>query len=297
MNNLVEFCATSTVETALKKLAKADIAVYRLKKRGSTLYFSVQEEYVQKVFAIFSHPCYNISIRRKSAKTRFLNFLGRRFGLLIGAAVFTAACILANSLVLQIKIVGNGSYLSTQVLAAAEECGAKSGTLCTRLDKPLLTSRILALPNVTFCSVQRKGSFLVIEVITDEQHSYLTDKNALKADCDGEIHRIVVLSGTAEKAVGDKVSAGDTLIGAYRVTESGESQTALAVGFAEIKRSASLTVFFEKESDENAASALAATALYSEKVLEKSFRVNPCEGGVNYDVTFTYLVTLTINME
>ena len=297
MNNLVHFSVTATVETALKKLNKVNIAVYKLKKRGVNVYFAVEEEYKQKVFAIFSHPCYNIGIRRESAKTRFLKFFSRRFGLVAGAAVFLAACVLSNVLVLKIKVVGSGSYLSPQVIAAAEECGARRGTFCSGLDKPLLTSRILALPQVSFCSVQKKGSYLVIEVATDDEHSAQTNFNPLVANTDGEVYRLVVLSGTAEKAEGNTVQSGETLIGAYRLTESGESQPALAVGFAEIKRTATLTVFFENESDKNLASAYAATALYSDRVLEKSHKVNPCEGGVNYDITFTYLVTLAINME
>ena len=297
MNNLVQFCVTTTVETALNKLNRGNIAVYKLRKRGREVYFSVKEEYTQKVFAIFSHACYNVCIKRAGAKARVGNFLKRRFGLIVGAAAFAAACIIANSLVLSVKIVGSGSYLSEQVLAITRDCGARIGTFCGNLDKPLLTSRILALPNVTFCSVQRRGSYLIIEVQTDEQHSSQTDSRPLVSDCDGEIYRIVVLSGTAEKAEGDAVRAGETLIGAYRLTESGESQSALAVGFAEIKRSASITLFFESESEQNALSALAATALYSDNVIEKSFKVNPCEGGVNYDVDFTYIVTLSINMQ
>lgn len=297
MNNLVRFGVTSTVETALKKLNKVNIAVYKLKKRGARVYFAVEEEYKQKVFAIFSHPCYNIGVKRESAKTRFLNFMGKRFGLAAGAALFLAACVFSNALVLKISVVGNGSYLSPQVIAAAEECGVRRGTPCYGMDKPLLTSKILALPQVTFCSVQRKGSYLVIEVVTDEEHSAQTNFNPLVANTDGEVYRLVVLSGTAEKAVGSAVQSGETLIGAYRLTESGESQSALAVGFAEIRRVAVHTVFFDRESDENAASALASTALYSDRVLEKSYKVNPCEGGVNYDVTFTYIVTLAINME
>ena len=297
MNNLVEFCVTSTVETALKKLSKVNIAVYKLKKRASNVYFSVEEEYKQKVFAIFSHPCYNITVKKKSAKSRFLNFLGRRFGLAVGCTAFLAACIVSNSLVLKIKVVGNGSYLSPQVITAASDCGVRCGTFCYGLDKPLLTSRILALPSVTFCSVQRKGSYLVIEVRTDEEGSYITNSQSLVSQAEGEVHRLVVLSGTAEKKEGDKVVSGETLIGAYRLTESGERQPCLAVGFAEIKRTAYIAVFFESESEENAASALAATSLYSDKVLEKSYKVNPCEGGVNYDVTFTYLDVAAINME
>ena len=297
MSNLTGFCVTTTVENALKKLSKAKIAVFKLKKQGANVYFYVEQEYEQKVFAIFSHPCYNIRIRRKSAKARLKGFLAIRFGLVVGAALFIAACVLSNALVLKIKVVGNGSYLSPRVLAAASDCGVKIGTPCLNMDKPLLTSRILSLPEVTFCSVQRRGSYLVIEVHTDEEHSPTVNCTALKSNCEGEVRRVVVLSGTAEVGEGQKVAAGDILIGAYRVTESGERQDALAVGYVEIIRRAAVTVFFESESEQNAAAALAATALYGDEVLEKSFKVNPCDGGFNYDVSFTYVTTLSINMQ
>ena len=297
MSNLTGFCATTTVENALKKLAKANIAVYKLKKQRSTVYFYVEQEYVQKVFAIFSHPCYNIRIKQKSAKTRLKNFLAIRFGLVVGALLFTAACVLSNAIVLKVKVVGNGSYLSPRVLAAASDCGVKIGTPCFNLDKPLLTSRILSMPEVTFCSVQRKGSYLVIEVQTDEEHAPQTKAQSLASNCEGEVRRIVVISGTAEVGEGQKVTAGETLIGAYRVTESGERQDALAVGYVEIIKSANVTIFFESESEQNALKALAATALYSDEVIEKSFKVNPCDGGFNYDVAFKYIITLSINMQ
>lgn len=297
MNNLAQFSATATVEAVLKKLNKAQIAAYKLKKQGSEVHFCVEEEYTQKVFAIFSHPCYNICIRRKSAKTRFLNFAKRRFGLFVGAAAFVALCSLADSMVFKIKVVGSGNYLAPQILAAANECGAREYSFCTALDKPALTSRVLALPSVTFCSVQREGSILVIEVQTAEEHSAETNYSPLKSPCEGEIYRLVAVCGTAEKSEGDKIAAGETLIAAYSLNEQGEKRPCLAVGFAEIKRQGKLTAFFTEESEANLNSAYSATALYSDKVLEKSYRVSPCEGGVTYEISFTYLITVTVNMQ
>ena len=297
MTDLTGFSVTTTVETALKKLAKAKIPVFKLKKQGNTVYFYVRQEYVQKVFAIFSHPCYNICIRRKSASSRAKNFLARRFGFLVGAVLFVAACVLSNALVLKVKVVGNGSYLSPRVLAAASDCGLKVGTPCLGLDKPMLTSRILSLPQVTFCSVQRMGSYIVIEVRTDEESALQTNVQSLKSSCEGTVRRIVVLSGTAEVGEGQSIAKGDTLIGAYRVTAEGERQPALAVGYAEVIKSAAITLFFQEESEQSAQKALAATALYSEEVMDKSFKVSPCDGGFNYEVTFTYIITLSINMQ
>lgn len=297
MNNIVEFSITCPPETALKKLAKADIAVFKLKKHGSTLTFGVLQEYTEKVFAIFSHPCYNIAVKRHSAKTRAVTFLKRRFGLVIGAAVFAAAAIASSNVVMRIKVIGNGSYLSGQITAIANQCGAREWSFCKKLDAPLLQAKILALPDVNFCSVQREGAYLIIDVRTEEEHTAKVNYQPLKADVSGEIYRIVAICGTAERVQGDKVSAGDVLIGAYELNESGESNSCLAVGFAEITARASLSLYYDKECEENTTEALKAAAIYSDRIVSQSYTVSPCDGGVKYDVTFSYIHTVAINME
>lgn len=297
MNNLVSFTVTATPETALKKLAKADIAAYKVRKVNKILYFSVNREYVEKVFAIFAHPCYNVSIRRESAKMRFKLFAARRFGLFIGAAAFVACAVLSNLMVLKIKVTGSGSYLSPYVLTIAKECGAEEWGFCPSLDKPVLTARVLALKGVNFCSVQRRGAYLIIDVAAEEEGSASLSYKNLTAPRSGEIYRLVTVCGTAEKVAGDKVEAGETLIGAYVTAVDGERKEALAVGFAEIMVDGELSLFFENEGEESATAALSATSLYSEKVLKREYKVYPCEGGFTYKVTFTYLVTAAINME
>ncbi len=108
MNNIVEFQVTATLETALKKLSKANIAVYKLKKRSSRVQFGVRQEYIEKVFAIFSHPCYNTVIVKKSGVERLKIFVKRRFGLLVGGALFGAEAVISGNAVLKIKVGGSG---------------------------------------------------------------------------------------------------------------------------------------------------------------------------------------------
>lgn len=297
MNNIVIFSVTAPPETALKKLSRENIAVYRLKKRGSKLTFGVSEEYIQKVFAIFSHPCYNVSVVKHSFKTRLIFFFKRRFALIIGGVLFVAAAVLSGNSVLKIKVTGNGSYLSPQIVALANECGAREFSVCKNFDAPLLQAKVMALPDVNFCSVRRDGAYLIIDVRTGEEHVGRADYKPLKADTAGEIRRIVAVCGTAERAEGERVAAGDVLIGAYELSESGERTDCLAVGFAEICAAMSISLYFDSESEENAQTALKAPALYSESVLERSYSVSPFNEGVEYKVTFTYLKTVAINME
>lgn len=297
MTDLVELELTATPEGALNKLTRANIPVYKLKKRGTQVYLSVNREYIEKVFAIFGRACYNIRIRRKSKSMRFAEFFKRRFGLFIGAAVFIAAAVFSQNVVFKIKITGSGSFLKPQVLAVADECGIKEWSLCRSADTPLLQAKILALPSVNFCSVQREGAYLIIDVQTEESDYSLATSEPLISPNDGVIKRIVTVCGTQLKQEGESVKKGEPLIGAYTLSEEGESSPCMAVGFAEICVNYILSLYYGEESDKNREDALSSTALYSENVIEKSVRVKPNGEGVVYEVNFTYVVTVAVNMQ
>ena len=115
MTDLAEIQIVSTVENALRKVKKAEIAVYDLKKEGARLIFFVKHKDVKKIFAIFDKPCYNIKVIKKSRISRLLSFAAVRAGLIAGAAIFVAAAVIANTFVLKIKVSGNGSYLEAEV--------------------------------------------------------------------------------------------------------------------------------------------------------------------------------------
>lgn len=297
MNNIVEFQVTATLETALKKLSKANIAVYKLKKRSSRVQFGVRQEYVEKVFAIFEHPCYNTVIVQKSGVMRLKLFIKRRFGLLVGAVFFVAAAVMSGNTVLKIKVVGSGDYLREQIISIAESCGAREWSLCRGMDAPLMQAKIMALPDVNFCSVRRDGAYLLIDVRTEEEHTLTADYKPLTAGASGEVYRLVAICGTPEKEEGGYVSAGEVLIGAYELSADGERIPCLAVGFAEIKVQASISLFYTEENEQNTQSALKAASLYSDSVLERSYKVTPTDGGVRYEVSFTYLDRIAVNME
>ncbi len=290
-----EICAVP--EEALKKLSKAQIPVFRLKKRGAKLYFATKQEYYKKVFAIFSHPCYNTVIRGNSAKMRLISFAKKRFGLIAGAAAFIAACVFSGNVVFKIKITGNCSYLSDSILSIAKSCGAREWSLCSSIDKPMLQAKVMALDGVSFCSVQRRGSYLLIDVRVGEQSLPLLSRTPLKAEASGQVIRVVSICGTAQKAAGEEVKKGEVLIAPYEQDASGQNVDCVAVGFAEISVNASLSLFYDCESEENTKSALAAPSLYSDSVIKTEYKVKPSDGGVVYEVAFSYIVTCSINMQ
>jgi hypothetical protein len=93
---------TSSVQTALLKLKRAKLTVYDCQKQGASFIFCVKDKDIEKVFAIFKNPCYNITVLQRSKKFRLLNNIVMRFGLVIGCALFVFLSALSNTFVLKI---------------------------------------------------------------------------------------------------------------------------------------------------------------------------------------------------
>lgn len=295
MNNLTEISVISTAEAALRKLKKERIAVYNCRKDGAAFIFSVADKHMEKVFAIFSKPCYNIKVIRKSKSNRLFSFFTLRAGLVAGAAAFVALAVIANTLVLKIEVSGSGSYLEPEVRRIVLDEGAGVFKPFSALNQSVATGRILALPQVTFCNIEKRGSVLIVDVQVDEEHSGSADFKPLISDCGGTVRNIVAVCGTAAVSVGDVVKKGDTLIYAHTVV--GEEVTkCLAAGYAEIECRRTTEFFAMEESEENLKKAYSSVLLEAENILMRKHTVKPTEGGVIYVIDFTYLRKLSINL-
>ena len=295
MFNRAELSVISTAESALRKLKKAQIGVYGCKKDGAKFIFSVKDKHVEKVFAIFSKPCYNVTVVRRSKFSRAVSGIALRAGLVAGAAAFVAVAVAANTLVLKIEVSGSGAFLEPEVRRIVLDEGAAEFKPYSAFNKSAATGRILALPQVTFCNIQHKGSVLIVDVQVDEQHFATVERKPLVSDCNGTVKTIVAVCGTAAVNAGDTVSRGDTLI--YAHTLAGEEQIGcLAAGYCEIECKKSAEYFAECESEENLKAAYSSLLLEGDELLSRSFKVKPADGGVIYVIDFTCLHKLSINL-
>ena len=296
MNDLTRVSIVSPAETALRKLKKSEIGVYDCKKEGARFIFSVKDKHVKKVFALFNKPCYNIRVEAGSLQKKGKLKLFNRLGLLIGGIVLVAAVYFSGSFVFKISVGGSGAYLENEVRRIIYEEGAKEFSRLNNFDYPSATGKILSLPQVTFCSIKKRGSVLVIDVEVNTDASGTVKRDSLKSDRSGTVKSIVAICGTACVKVGDFVESGTTLIGAY--VESNEQRIdSIAVGYAELECKGQAEYFAAEESEENLKSAYSSVLIYSDEILSRTHKVEEVEGGVKYIIDFTYLHKLIINME
>lgn len=285
----------STAESALRKLKKAQICAFNCKKDGAKFIFSVKDKDIEKVFAIFSKPCYNVTVLKRSKFSRALSFVALRAGLIAGAAAFIAIAIAANTLVLKIEVSGSGAFLEPEVRRIVLDEGAAEFKPFSALNKSAATGRILALPQVTFCNIQRKGSVLIVDVQVDEQHFDKASQKPLVSDCDGTVKNIVAVCGTAAVQAGDGVRRGDTLIYAHTLVGE-ENVRCIAAGYCEIECKKRTEFFAECDSEENLKAAYASLLLEGDKIISYTYKVKPCDGGIIYVIDFTCLHKLSINL-
>ena len=295
MTDLSRVTVISTAETALKKLKNANVGVYNCKKDGAKFIFSIKDKDAAKVFAIFSKPCYNISVQR-SRRQNLLSRAVTRIGLIVGALAFVCIAAIANSFIFRIEVSGSGSYLYSDVKSIIYEQGFSEFKAYKRLDIAKAEGKILSLPSVTFCNIEKHGSVLKIDVQVDEELSNTASRQSLVSDRNGVVRNIVAICGTAAVSVNSTVNAGDTLIYAYTLV--GEQRTdCIAVGFAEIECCGSYEYSAPAESDAALKAAYSKANLYAENIVNRTHIVKQTEDGVVYLIEFTYLQKLSINME
>ncbi|MCH5147844.1 MAG: sporulation protein YqfD [Clostridiales bacterium] len=295
MTDLTQICIISTAESALSKLKRGQITVYNCKKEGAKFLFFVSDKDIEKVFAIFAKPCYNIKVVKKSAKKRAFDFMKLRAGLLLGAAAFIVLAALSDFYMLKIEVDGSGSYLEPEVRRIIQSEGAGEFKLYSSFNTARATGRILALPQVTFCNISKKGSVLTVDVQVDTEHSGALLNSSLISDRAGKVLRLVAICGTEAVKEGDSVEKGSTLIFPY--TLAGEEKVdCIAAGYAEIECRATSQYFAETESEQSLKEAYASLLLEDGEIIEKTHYVTPTADGVIYVLNYTYLHKISINL-
>lgn len=213
-------------EGGLSRLKKAGITVYGVEKPGKDrLYFSVRRKDAKKAVAIFADSCYNITKRESVGLARVLEFCQNRVGMFLGGVLFLAVMALSRPMVLRIEVYGNGAFYAGEVLEILEECGIAPFLPYSGADAEA-EAKILSLPTVSFCSVEKEGYLVRVEVERSEMTPERAEREPLYAECEGVVESVLVLRGRAAVAVGDSVEAGDVLV--YAETEAGESVVPVA---------------------------------------------------------------------
>ena len=273
-------------ERALLRLKRANITVYDVKKpQKGRLLFSVREKDGEKVFAIYPKTCYNIN-GYHPYKITYLGYVGlgktvkklqNRIGAIIGALLFAGVCLYANTMVFGVQVVGATDY-KREALIALKQNGVNIFAPYIAGKEDFICSDILSCDGLEFCSVQKTGLWLRVEIRKGNFSKTLTQTGDMQSLKTGKILSIDALSGTPLKKVGDEVQKGEPLVGAWflRINGMGDEVKTPTEVIARVKTECVFETTVQAEDAESAfcKAYLAAGLTGEEELIEKSVGEN-----------------------
>ena len=285
-------------ERALLKLRRAGIDLFEVKKtQKNRLDFTVAQKDMQKVFAIYPNLCYNnVGSSPYTAKSlgavgvaKHLAFAVKRIGLILGAFLFLGGTLVLDNFVFGVDFVGSAVYAREARMTLAG-FGIKPFARYKRGNEDLICSKLLSLDGVEFCSVKKNGLRVRVEMRVGETGAYTLQAGDLTARHTGEIVAITALRGTALKAKGDKVTAGETLVGGWFL--KGEERVRVEA-IARVRIACSYEAEYSVESKEQAFAEAYLSLGLSEDADVTAFQAQKSENG--YLVKIEYIAVESIN--
>lgn len=202
------------IERFINRCLAAGFCLWQIETDGDSTTLWMRLDDFRRVPKIASDSHVEVKVIERRGCPFAVRKLLRRKGLLVGPFLFLLFIYVFTLFVWQVEVVGNHAVDSDEILRLASENGIRVGAFCSSVEPREAEQAILAnCGRLVWCGVQKEGTRIVIEVVEktprQAQPDYAGD---IVARTDGVLTELIVLAGTAAKAVGDTVKAGDTLI-------------------------------------------------------------------------------------
>ena len=242
-------------------------------------------------YNIGGYTPYTVTKVRAVGLEKVLQTLKKRWGVLLGIPLFCLTCIYADGFTFGVHIVGSQVY-AREVHAALDAVGIRPFTRYASGREDEVCAKLLALDNVEFCSVQKSGLWVRVEVRLGSFPKRQFQKGKMRSSFTGEIVAITALRGTPLKQVGDRITAGEILVEDSFLVEGGGQVRVEIIARVQIA-----CVYEALVCADDAESAFAKAYLHigadDVEIQEKS--IEPCENNA-YKVRLVYVAVQTMNL-
>ena len=193
------------------------IKMWRIRRRGSrkvSLCLRVRD--FRKLREVRRATGVSIHIEKKCGLPFLLHKYRRRWGIVVGAALFIGIILFLSTFVWSIEISGNQAVEDEQIIAALDEAGFYVGVPTRGLDlREIRQTVLLKLEDLSFIAINIKGSKAYVEVTEATGKPEMVDTDTpcnLIATKAGVIVRTEITQGFGLVRAGDAVEAGDMLV-------------------------------------------------------------------------------------
>ena len=145
---------------------------------------------------------------------------------LVAAIASVFLVIFLSGLVWDIRVDGNDTLPSDELISAVESAGLGIGASWDKIDPEAIEASLLSsVPYISWVQINRIGTVAYVSVIeraqTEEDSSPPYEFANIVASCDGVVEEITVAEGEAAVKVGDVVRRGQLLISGAVSSERG----------------------------------------------------------------------------
>ena len=210
-------------ERVINRLQKAGITLFRAKKiKKMQILFHISKKDIEKAFAIYPNMCYNnirgsvYTFTRVGAlpmRTRIIR-THKILGILLGVVAWFLLVFLSSFFVFRIEVVGSTVY-DREVRALLREHGISVFSVYPENKEEMISSKLLSFPEVEFCSVQKRGNTVRVEIRQSAWPITCNEQGDLISPLSGILQDAVILSGTLLKKAGEEVAVGEPVVGGY----------------------------------------------------------------------------------
>lgn len=203
-------------EKLLEKLCQADIPLHAVVKESDlTVVFWIPLRMLRLVSSMTEREGGKIQILEKTGLAVLIRCAVRRPVLLVGIVILIVLSVVLSSHVYFIKVEGNETVSTYEILDAANSCGLKFGTVRREIRSERIKNSLMEqIPLLQWVGVNTKGCVAVISV--REDHTAKKEESAeyqnIVAVCDGVIRQMTVTKGNAVCSVGQAVERGELLV-------------------------------------------------------------------------------------
>lgn len=230
------------IERFINRLLLAGIGLRQIQTDGKATFFWVKLGDYRRLCTIAKDSRVRVRIVEKRGCPFVAWRLRKRKGLVIGPLLFGVILYLCTLFVWQVEVIGNRTVETDKILALAKEEHITIGALRSAIRTRDAQEAILAgCGQLVWCGIRQEGARVVIEVVEKTPRRSNADViGDLTAGKEAVITELIVLRGTAVKAVGDLVQKGEVLVAGIEPNDTEEDavdpETTRTVGASAIVR-------------------------------------------------------------
>ena len=204
----------------INKLKNENIPIYYLKTDESATFWVKQND-LKKLKEFADLYGVQLEVVKTSGVAGSLEKIIKNLPYIAAVIICFVMLIISTQYVYNVKVEAQNDVYANKVELLLRENNIFGTIPKGKINLNEVENLILSnLSEVSFATCYIEGFSLKIKIVANDNPKQTEEKKNLHSDFDAVVTRIMVRSGTGEVAVGQRVKAGDVLIGGYHIADN-----------------------------------------------------------------------------